>query len=286
VSKASKLRKRQEREREERNLARKNKDQEADKAPEDSAAKGAANESKDEFNSAKSYIVITLEFLGTGVFGWLSRMAFSTDHKISGIWLGLISFGCASAIFATNTAGRFPPKLVWRVYALLLALCAVCCGFWTFAITNSPTTQAAVPEYIRGTKTTLNQMERWFPFGWYIFYPENHGSLHSDPGPRNKVMMDWKAVEIISDFSSNKVQFWFTDPVWWKVENGTNRSMFHLEQMSIGKLVDIKREIFYVFDAIKSESPNDPVPWLGTLNDDQRAPVYAIGFRIHYHKSN
>jgi hypothetical protein len=285
VSKRSSRRRRRERERAEKEqarrreeqLARDNQNQQANKNPQNDARETAADDGKDKLNPSKSNkTVVVLEFIGSAVLGLLSRMALSTGSHALGIWLGLLSLACLGAGFATTMTTTFPPKRVWNLYWILLALSTVGFGLWAHAPRKSSVTR--LPDYIRGTRVTLSQMDKRFPFGWYIFYWDDRGIMRWEPGPGNTLIMNWGEMTISPDFTSNVVNFTFLDLAWHKVQNGQTQFVSGVLGVTINQQVPMEENRFVPLGF--NFPGNEPALYLGTLNADQRTPIFAIGFRI------
>jgi len=77
---------------------------------------------------------VIAEVVGVGIFGTLSNNAFSTDHKIAGIWLSFAALASLLAILGTTLADRFSRFRVWGGYIVGLILVGGWFTRWTWVL--------------------------------------------------------------------------------------------------------------------------------------------------------
>ena len=140
--------------------------------------------------------------------------------------------------------------------------------------TSTPVPTSSRPESVPSTGIPYAKLEALFPFGYVVFLM-GKGKHTYEPEPSEKLrwIADWSKVEIIPDFSKRTVR--------WNIPSLSSTTTAHhlqvLRQQTGGMYpLDTKR-IF----AIKSMYvENEPLIWVGTLSDDQRFPIFVLGFRI------
>jgi hypothetical protein len=85
--------------------------------------------------------------------------------------------------------------------------------------------------------------------------------------------IDWDKVKIDPDISAGKVA-WTIPPI---SATGPHVNMKFINSPIHGT-TSFKKEIVRARGMFLG--PNDPLPYVGILSDDQRHPVFVIGFRI------
>jgi len=82
---------------------------------------------------------------------------------------------------------------------------------------------------------------------------------------------DWDKLRIIPDFIKKSV--------WWEIPNlRSTNTKIQVHNGYIGQEVPIDTKQFWVLQAIVFAG--QPMLMVGTLSDDQRYPVFVLGFRI------
>jgi len=138
--------------------------------------------------------------------------------------------------------------------------------------------QIAQADFIKGTRVTYSTLDNTFPFGWVVFFL-NQGERKTyevDPAGRLKYKINWSDVVIEPNQLNRTVK--------WTIPNlgasggslntsGSGNRIIHecpmLDDLDFNYIVS---EI--VFD------PNEPKICIRTLSNDQRKPVFVLGFRI------
>lgn len=130
-------------------------------------------------------------------------------------------------------------------------------------------------DIIEGTLYTRAQLSKRFPFGYAVFFFGQNRIL-SDEVVTNGLMewtLDEKHVSIEPDVQNRVVQ--------WNIPQNNITSLsphVHIQGGSISMTSPFKTGLF-----VRSRVlfvPNKPLLYIGTLSDDQRFPVFVIGFRI------
>jgi hypothetical protein len=145
----------------------------------------------------------------------------------------------------------------------------------TSAASPSSHVAAAIPQpdYIEGTQFTRMLMDDRFPFGYAIFFVREGDKLVHEVSAAGRLQWDinWDNVKIEPDFAAQKVKW--TIPQYRAKNKSAN---FSIDAAAI----DITP--FSVGNRACSGylSLTDPLPFLGILSDNQRSPVFIIGFRV------
>jgi len=250
-----------------------------------------------------------VSFLGLEFAAFLSNNCFSTDHKIGGVWFSFGAVASLMAALATAISLKFSPKKTWIGYWLLTASVAVVFVFWSVNLSKSssnpsmldlshgitnlammisessnatqlkPTTTIIAlpqPDFIEGTRYTQNRLNEIFPYGYVVFwYGQNH-ILRNQISKNGK--QDWKldvdAVSLDPDFDSGKVTWMLpsvnSTPEGFWPELTINGSTIHV---TANLKEGFARQAGFLVE-------NKPMMYVMTLSDNQRTPVFAIGFRI------
>jgi hypothetical protein len=128
--------------------------------------------------------------------------------------------------------------------------------------------------YIEGTDITHKQLQEVFPFGYAVIYLGQNKRFRYEVFKNG--LMDWKIdldkVTIDPDFASGKVT-WKIQPT--SAEGQAGQIQFVNSTVSV--ICPMKNGTTNKAGFIIG---NNPVPYVATLNADQRNPVFALGFRI------
>jgi hypothetical protein len=138
--------------------------------------------------------------------------------------------------------------------------------------------EIAQPAYIEGTDVTYKQLEELLPFGNAIFYYSENKRFTYQVFKNGLVdwQIDWDNVKIEPDFVAGTVKWTIPAPISIV---GTNINIQMKGNSAAVGVIPFKRD--KIFSAgLLYDSPNKPTLWIGTLSDDQRSPVFVIGFRI------
>jgi hypothetical protein len=227
------------------------------------------------------------------LFGVLAAFAFAYSHTGS-IWL-LFLFLVTCGQWLRVELKLHPKKYryspnFWGLMFFIVSL-IVCVGLQVLESANSksisameqsskPTAQTVVampqPDYIEGTKYTQKRLSEIFPFGYSLLFFGQNRILNNEIFKNG--MMDWKLdvddVSINPDFYSGKVT--------WTIPN------VNATPDGTGSQITIVGGKFTVDAPLKAGYArrtgfllgNKPVMHVMTLGDNQRTPVFAIGFRI------
>ena len=134
----------------------------------------------------------------------------------------------------------------------------------------------APTETIPGTNVTEQQVRDFFPYG-YVIFSFRDGNWTYSPLPSDKMQFtaDWSKVTIIPNFGTGEAK--------WEVPDvkSTNTSV-HLQGYSFGQdNVPLNPNQFWIMQGLVFSG--QPVPVMGTLSDNQRFPVFVLGFRTFPH---
>jgi hypothetical protein len=143
------------------------------------------------------------------------------------------------------------------------------------------TTKPAQPiDYIEGTTFTYAMLKDALPFGYVLFYWRD-GEIRSwipHPDSRLEWNVDWNRVRITPDFAERTVVFEFPEIGFSYLQDGVrkpvgsgNRVTTRPITMRVGDLRGLQA-IFH--------GKNEPTLCVATLSDNQRTPVFIVGFRI------
>jgi hypothetical protein len=155
-----------------------------------------------------------------------------------------------------------------------------CCIAWRLEKPDPSPQQAVIiipqPDYIEGTEVARKQLEQIFPFGYAIIYlnEENQKEIHEFRSKLSNWRINWDLVKIEPNFESGNVTFTTPNIDANAADKGSvlvmSNSTFVVNirlQKGVSRVGPIQ------FGAV-------PVPYFAILNDNQRKPVFAIGFRI------
>lgn len=128
---------------------------------------------------------------------------------------------------------------------------------------------------IAGTSVTYEKLTQLYPFGW-IVYALNEATTSYEPLVYDKLVWDasWKDVVFIPDFAHNKATVALPPNITFKVQG---RSYMRFE--NILNVTDIDMD-GSVYRSLIDGGPNQPCLHLSALSNNQRKPVFVIGFRI------
>jgi len=146
-------------------------------------------------------------------------------------------------------------------------------GTVNFTKENPPST---TPDYIPGTQTTHATLRASFPFGYVIFSrPQDRLINEVFPGDYLGWTADWSKVQIEPNFSDKTVKWSIPQVKGSKESQGSNI------KISVGLMVmTIPISVGQFFPVRFFRVQGQPQMYLGTLSDDQRAPIFVIGLRI------
>lgn len=128
------------------------------------------------------------------------------------------------------------------------------------------------PEFIEGTRFTSKRLQDIFPFGHVVFFfGQNEILTHQ---VYKNGLMDWTfdvgEVSIEPDFYSRTVK--------WKIPNvNTSGGQVSIDKGSITIKGPLQVGCTYRAGVLL---PNKPVMHLMTIGDNQRKPVFVIGYRM------
>jgi len=143
----------------------------------------------------------------------------------------------------------------------------------TQVLMNNP--QIAIRDFIADTSFTSSDLDQIFPFGWVVFsnFDGDKWTHEVDPHGRTRYLIDWNLVTISPDIQSKRMT-WTIPDISWSSSNA-NRGLHNMSvdtyPMEIGRTCRV-----YVVRT----GNNQPMPFVTTLSDNQRKPVFALGFRI------
>jgi hypothetical protein len=134
-------------------------------------------------------------------------------------------------------------------------------------------------DYIGGTRFTHKKVREIFPFGYAVIYFSGEQRFRYETFRTGLIewTLDWNNVKIEPDFSAATVH-WTIPTVLIK---GTNVHHGSTADLNVGA---IETESVFKAGAMNRvgivDFKDDPVIYVGTLSDNQRSPVFVIGFRI------
>lgn len=119
-------------------------------------------------------LVLAFDIIGTGVFGLLANMWFSTGHKASGVIFTYIAIilGLLAIVFAVTWNWPKWSKRTWALYSVLAGMLLIATASWSIVIWTGPKTNPSVEPIITvdpGPKLLTGDP---FPA---LFILENHG---------------------------------------------------------------------------------------------------------------
>lgn len=196
------------------------------------------------------------------------------------ICFGSISFGISVGFWLMGHRKRQGvhkmPKWAPRMVSISIGLIGV--FVFLYAVQHE---RPDLGEVIEGTKTTLADMDDAFPFGYIIFTirdgvqtrlfrPESH--LHWK-------VMDWEQIKISPDFANNTVEWTVPHISASLITNGTTVQL--LEDCKIGpQRVPMVLGKAFPLGGIVMMKETQPNIYVAMIGNNQRQPVFAMGFRI------
>jgi hypothetical protein len=137
--------------------------------------------------------------------------------------------------------------------------------------------KAPKTDFIDGTDVTHEELEKIFPFGYAVFYLNDKGQIDTHEFRNNLAnwKIDWSSVKIEPNFSSVIVRFTMPEV---DANPGTGSNL----------KIQVNNGLFIVDLQLKKGAirpiglmlGGNPVPYVAVLSDNERKPVFAIGFRI------
>jgi hypothetical protein len=181
-------------------------------------------------------------------------------------------------------------KIAVVVVGLVAGICTIFVHahtIWRWIFPAEPTVQPVKvtnfeptkPDFIPGTRATHAQMRNVFPFGYTIF-SERDGRWTYDARPSEKYQWsgNWSLVKITPDFS-RKCVMWEI-PSITAIKSGSQGANEYSNNWIFFSVPLIPNFITLVENPVCPCFDNEPCLWVCTLNDDQRFPVFCIGFKI------
>jgi hypothetical protein len=129
--------------------------------------------------------------------------------------------------------------------------------------------------FIKGTHVTESDLDTDFPFGWVVFFlHQGEQTIHKvDPGGHLKYTINWDDVIIKPNQSDRTVE--------WTIPHfsvsGKSHGVDNTVQNAFKMLDDIEGVHFFYDFFFESDQPTMGVE---TLSNDQRNPIFALGFRV------
>ena len=245
--------------------------------------------------------------LGT-VIALLCAIIQPYSHSIS-IWIGFIALGIyAQALYfgiLNDKKPAYQAKLVCLVVWILALIC--CGGLQIIELKSNPSpvgaqplsqatkiqepspnpkspeapttpppqiTNVAEPDYVEGTRFTHAELKDIFPFGYTIFYSDGNERFRYEVVTNG--LLDWSIdldnVKFEPDFSRGIVSL-HIPPLSAKGKNGATMDDVEMGDGSM----PFKTGAIFKFPFVFA---NLPAVWVAVLSDNQRMPVFALGFRI------
>ncbi|MGD1088783.1 MAG: hypothetical protein ABR955_08680 [Verrucomicrobiota bacterium] len=265
---------------------------------------------------ANEFRSVIIDTIGIGVSSIFAVVFFSSElkyHFIYGLWCSFMGLAAAFHIPSHHFAYKNSENRnwVWVFYSVLLFEIALCFAMWSYNVysnsqqlppkaaemnpvgivkpidtnelreivadavksvnTNVSTSNS---DYIEGTDFTHKQLWNTFPFGYAIIHfgqnrIENYEIVTNG-------LMDWKIdlnhVIIKPNYFEGKVE-WTIPHVSATSISGLDFNAGEMEAISDFKTGSLAAPGVLV-------AKNKPVLCIGTLNDNQRSPVFVIGYRI------
>jgi hypothetical protein len=165
------------------------------------------------------------------------------------------------------------------IAALALGVASLACYFAHLSL-KKPAPKPIVihqadPTYIEGTTIRLSDLDNEFPYGWVAFRRAtgDQWTHQVDPHGHLRYNINWDDVKIEPDPSTEQVKWSIPfsaigAPFQISIENGMISNQV---PMIVGQRIG-----FYYLDFGHPEV----LPYVETLSNDQRRPVFALGFRI------
>lgn len=216
---------------------------------------------------------------GTADYFWTHNLIVFGDFFFWMLWV--VSLLSASRVIL-ETWKR--PKIVW----LVSGACSLLIGIIIIFVSDRKPIPDTEPQprpapaplpiepFIEGTQTTYKRLSEAFPFGYAVFFYGQNKII------RNEIisngLMDWKLdtdkVGIEPNFYTGMVTWTIPDvsitdsgPGGKIIMNGSSFTLSFPMRRGVSHLAGIS-------------NGNKPVMYVGTISDDQRRPVFVLGFRI------
>ena len=215
----------------------------------------------------------TFRFIASiAIVSWMIHEFVFDSHKIF-LFLA-IAFGLADAVYVLGhkiVKGIIWATLWWAVY--------VACLVAIFRNEAQPQPEQPIlvqhPDLIPDTKFSFEHLERIFPFGYDIIYPNEHKcySYENDATGRIQWTINWKTVQFAPDFRAGTVAITVTDVS----QKGTGANTFEGSNSFTGVFTFKNGQ----WGIIPIPTPRiGPTIYGVILSADQANPVVAIGFRM------
>jgi len=245
----------------------------------------AANNSHVEGEN-RGVVFLVRDAIGATGGAVLAGAAFSLQHPIFGLLFTLIAVVAVLHIPVHYLAKSNPKSksLIWTIFSVVVGSLLVLDVVWSFKIqTQKPKSQIPVivvpqPDYIPGTQYTPANLEHTFPFGYAVIYYLANQRLTYDVVKNGRMdwKTDWDSVQIKPNFAAGNVEI-LTGP--FSVTTTGNGPWVDTAENGLSIDITIPFKKGYCTQA-GVYIINKPVPYVAVLSDDQRNPVFAIGFRI------
>jgi len=193
-----------------------------------------------------------------------------------------VQFGLAAALHYLKKSYRYAKNGFWILTVLILAVFA----FLYFRASQSIPAPSQAPAqkdpFIEGTEYTQRQLSDVFPFGYAVFFYGQNMILQKKIFKNG--IMDWTLdvdkVSIEPNFATGMVT-WTIPGISATTDASTPNhggNSVYIHGDTIGYTTPIRRG--FAEPAAGLYYGNQPVPYVVTLSDNQRSPVFALGFRI------
>lgn len=141
---------------------------------------------------------------------------------------------------------------------------------------SNPIVLLSQPDYIAGTSVERKDIEHLFPFGYAVLYPTDNKRYRYEVFNTGLAEwgINWTNTKIVPDVAKGTVE-WEIAPEFLTVPP---RGRVEFAHMLFHQVSPLKTGIGAPL--LLNAGANQPRLYFLTLNDDQRSPVFAIGFRI------
>jgi hypothetical protein len=215
---------------------------------------------------------------GLGIIDWVR------SHKVTASLTGAFVFSLGGPL---NFFGNDPRIFYFPAVVLCALLCWIIMSgthrFVSHKLNPSTTTAPqslvesakSTEKRIEGTDVSHEQLTDLFPFGYAVIYITENKRIRYEVF-KNGLMdwkLDWDRLKVEPDIVSGNVTWTVCDLEGTSPDSSL---AIHVGKMTVVRPLQKNGQIYPM--AIIFE--RKPVPYVMTLSDNQRTPIFAIGFRI------
>ena len=169
-------------------------------------------------------------------------------------------------------------KRCFRILSALVA--AIVLTTYGYRIHNHQLLEQVHHDYVDGTTTERAELRTQFPFG-YVVVRQSVDMETWQPNPLNHIewRIDWDKTTINPDFATRTVSWQIINPSATKLRNGKKVGSLNSDNVAFLQTVPLIVGDYYPVRAV-SLGANEPQIFVGTISDNQRIPVFVLGFRL------